>query len=148
VDFVATFNGVSGDAMQFRIRDLQGGLTYRGKVEAVRQTYYVFEATGYFFAMSFSRSRDASGNRASGNFNIVGKEAVQYVRKAFAGKQGITSKAVVLRSRRTKHVPTVLVALNILYVIVALGAGKIDGQGSHNQLFFTVGRRISPAAFM
>jgi hypothetical protein len=85
---------------------------------------------------------------SSGNFSVIGKKAVQYVQKAFAGKKGVTSKAVVTQARRTNHVPTVLVALNILYVIVGLGAGKIDRQGDHNQLFFTVGRRVSPATFM
>jgi hypothetical protein len=120
--------------MQFYIKHLQNGLAYRGKVEAVRQTYYVFEAADYFFIMSFSRSKSAAGNFAAGNFNVVGKKAVQYVQKAFAGKRGVTSKGVLLRSRRTQHVPNVLIALQILYILVAIGAGKIDDQGAHNAM--------------
>ena len=38
------------------IRSLQRGLKYRGRVKAVRQTYHVFEAEGYF-SCSRLRSR-------------------------------------------------------------------------------------------
>ena len=42
------------------IRTLQRGLKYRGRVKAVRQTYHVFEAQGYFFVLSFALSFDST----------------------------------------------------------------------------------------
>jgi hypothetical protein len=119
--------------MRINITDLEGGLTYRGKVAAVRQTYYVFEGTSYYFVASFSRTKPGAGN-----FNVVSKKGVEYVQKAFAGKHGITSSAVVARARQTLHARTTLIALNILYVLVALGAGKIEKRGEHSKLFFRV----------
>src|SRR5262249_54213069 len=76
--------------MEIDITDLEGGLAYRGQVLAVRQTYYVFEASDYFFIVSFS-SRKLGG----GNFNVVAKKAVRYVQRKFKGRQGLTSNAVV-----------------------------------------------------
>src|SRR5947207_6602954 len=119
--------------MRINITDLEGGLTYRGKVVAVRQTYYVFEGTSYFFVASFSRAKPGAGN-----FNVVSKKGVEYVQKAFAGKRGITSSAVLARARQTRHIPTTLFALNILYVLVALGLAQIEKRGEHSKLFFRI----------
>jgi len=57
------------------IRTLQRGLTYCGRVKAVRQTYHVFQAEGYFFVLSFALSKT---RRGSGYFNVVDTAAVDY----------------------------------------------------------------------
>ena len=121
--------------MQVEISDLQKGLIYRGRVSAIRQTYYVLEASEYFFVLSFSRSKEAAGN-----FNVVDKKGVRYVQKAFAGQQGITSNAIVTRAARTKHAPTSLIALNILYILVATGAAQIEDRSDQRKLFFSIKR--------
>jgi len=117
------------------IRKLQQGLKYRDRVEAVRQTYHVFEASDYYFVLSFARSKT---RRASGYFNVVNRAAVEYVQAHLGGKRGVTAKDAVAAARRTKHVPTSLMALSILYVLVALGQARIVRAGEHRQLFFAV----------
>ena len=117
------------------IRTLQRGLKYIDRVEAIRQTYHVFEAQGYFFVLSFARSR---ARRGSGYFNVIATEAVDYVQKRFGGTRGVTAKDVLAASRRTRRIPTSLVALNVLYILVALGSASIARSGENRQLFFTV----------
>jgi hypothetical protein len=117
------------------IRKLQKGLKYRGRVEAVRQTYHVFEASDYFFVLSFSLSKT---RRGSGYFNVVNKAAVDYVHSRLGGHNGVTAKDALTIARRTKHVPTSLMALNILYVLVGLGQARIMRAGEHRQLFFAL----------
>lgn len=117
------------------ISRLQSGLIFRGEVTSVRQTYYVFEAEVCFFVLSFARPES---KRASGYFNIVEANAVDYVRNKFAGDKAVTAKEVVAQARRTKHAPTNLVALNILYVLVASGEARIVRAGEHRQLVFSI----------
>lgn len=117
------------------IRTLQRGLNYRGRVKAVRQTYHVFEAQGYFFVLSFALSK---ARRGSGYFNVIDTQAVDYVQKRLGGTRGVTAKAVVTASRRTRYVPTTLAALNVLYILVALRSASIVRAGKHRQLFFSV----------
>ena len=69
------------------IRTLQRGLTYRGRVKAVRQTYHVFEAQGYFFVLSFALSK---ARRGSGYFNVIDTNGVDYVQQRFGGTRGVT----------------------------------------------------------
>jgi hypothetical protein len=126
---------------QVNIRKLQQGLTYRGRVAAVRQTYHVFEAKDYFFVLSFALSKS---RRGSGYFNVVSSTAVQYVQGRLGGRSGVTAKDVVAAARRTKHVPTSLLALNILYVLVALDQATILRTGNHRQLFFSVRKPRRP----
>lgn len=117
------------------IRKLQQGLEYRGRVAAIRQTYHVFEAPDYFFVLSFARSKARKG---SGYFNVVDQAAVRYVQSRLGGKAGVTAKDVVSAARRTKHVSSSLLALNILYVLVALEQARIQRSGEHRQLFFAL----------
>jgi hypothetical protein len=117
------------------IRKLQQGLQYRGRVPAVRQTYHVFEAKDYFFVLSFALSKSRKG---SGYFNVVDQAAVQFVQSRLGGRSGVTAKDVVKAARRTKHVPTSLVALNILYVLVAQEQAALLRAGENRQLFFSV----------
>ncbi len=124
------------------IRTLQRGLTYRGRVEAVRQTYHVFEAEGYYFVLSFALSKS---RRGSGYFNVIDKDAVDYVQQRVGGTRGVTAKDVVSEARRTRHVTTTLVALNILYILVALGSATIVRSGANRQLFFSVRKQRNAA---
>jgi hypothetical protein len=119
------------------IRKLQQGFKYRGRVAAVRQTYHVFEAQDYFFVLSFALSMARKG---SGYFNVVDAAALNYVQKRLGGKSGVTAKDVMASARRTKHVASNLAALNILYVLVALGQATLLRVGEHRQLFFSVRR--------
>ena len=119
------------------IRKLQQGLKYRGRVGAVRQTYHVFEAQDYFFVLSFALSKARKG---SGYFNVVDQAAVNYVQARLGGKSGVTAKDVVAIARRTEHVPTSLLALNILYILVALQQATLLRAGEHRQLFFSLRR--------
>ena len=117
------------------IRKLQQGLKYCGRVKGVRQTYHVFEARDYFFVLSFARSKARAG---AGYFNVVGKDAVTFVQRSCGGRGRVTAKDVVARARRTKHVPSSLFALNVLYVLTALRQASIVRAGEHRQLFFAV----------
>jgi hypothetical protein len=119
------------------IRTLQRGLNYRGRVKAVRQTYHVFEAQRYFFLLSFALSK---ARRGSGYFNVIDTEAVDYVQRRMGGTRAVTAKDVVAAARRTRHVPTTLAALNVLYILVALRSATIVRAGKNRQLFFAVKR--------
>lgn len=84
------------------IRTLQRGLKYRGLVKAVRQTYYVFEAHGYFFVLSFALSK---ARRGSGYFNVISADAPDgqlLERKSQSSRSGATKLAVSGRPRRKK----------------------------------------------
>ena len=117
------------------IRTLQRGLKYIDRVAAIRQTYHVFEAHGYFFVLSFAHSK---ARRGSGYFNVIATDAVDYVQQRFGGTRGVTAKDVVAASRRTRHIANTLIALNVLYILVALGSASIARAGENRQLFFTV----------
>jgi hypothetical protein len=124
------------------IRKLQRGLTYCGRVEAVRQTYHVFEASGDFLVLSFARSKT---RRGSGYFNFVARAAVDYVHTRLARRRtGVTAKDAVQVAKRTRHVPTSLMGLNILYVLVGIGQARILSAGANRQLFFKL-RKPRPA---
>ena len=117
------------------IRTLQRGLKYCGRVKAIRQTYHVFEAEGYFFVLNFALSK---ARRGSGYFNVIDTDAVDYVQQRLGGTRGVTAKDVVTAARRARYIPTRLVALNVLYILVALRSASILRVGEHRQLFFSV----------
>lgn len=115
------------------IKHLSAGLSFEGKVTGRRQTYYVFSSPKAFFVFSFSRSKPKAGY-----FNMVTREAHAYVRKMTRGQQGVTSQDVNKRARTRKYIGSALEALNVLYVMVALGEAKIDQRHTGIQLFFNV----------
>ena len=123
------------------IRTLQRGLKYCGQVKAVRQTYHVFEAERYFFVLSFARSKT---RRGSGYFNVIDRAAVDYVRQRMAATRAVTAKDVLAAARRTRYIPTALVALNVLYILVVLRSASIVRSGEHRQLIFSM-KRAAPA---
>ncbi len=115
------------------IKNLSSGLTFRGNVTGRRQKYYVFEGKDVFFVFSFSRAKPKSGY-----FNMVSSEAVTYVQRLTRGEQGVPAQSLNKRSRKPKLIGSALEALNILYVMVACGSGKIDHRHKHKQLFFNI----------
>lgn len=121
--------------MSVNIRKLQRGLKYRGRVKSIRQTYHVFEASDDFFVLSFALSKE---RRGSGYFNVISSAAVRYVQGHLAGQTQVTAKIAFAVARRTKHLPTTLMALNALYVLVALDQARILRTGKHRQLFFAL----------
>lgn len=120
------------------IRKLMQGLSYLGEVAGKRQTYYVFRGSDFFLLLSFSRAKANAGN-----FNVVESDAVEYVRGRFAGGKGLTAPEIARKGRRSRHVPSALAALNILYVLVATGHASIDTRRVGPKLFFNVKRRIA-----
>jgi hypothetical protein len=118
------------------LKRLSAGLDFRGKVEGLRQTYYVFEGEAFFFICSFSRTKPKAGN-----FNIVQLDAVRYVERLVASRRSVTAQDLYKRSRSPRHVGSSLEALNILYVLVALDRAKIDRRHTGKQLVFNVSKR-------
>jgi len=117
---------------------LQKRMEFIDKVDAVRQTYYIFKSEDGYLVFSLSATK-----KGSGNFNLVSGTAVEYVYERFSGERNVTSTDVVARARRTKHVPNSLVALNILYVLVAQKRASIQAVGLHSKLYFTI---LSPGS--
>jgi hypothetical protein len=115
------------------IKSLSGGLSFLGRVKGIRQTYSVFEGRDMYFVFSFSRSKPKAGY-----FNAVLSDAVPYARRLTGGKKGVTAQFLNQRARNRKLVGSSLQALNILYVLVAMGIAKIDRRRKTKQLFFNV----------
>jgi len=117
------------------VKRLVQGLSYVGRADGRRQTYHVFRGDEVFFVLSFSRTKPNAGN-----FNIVESDAVDYVRTRFARSSGVTAKDVVARAKRSRHAPSSLLALNILYVLAAIGDVKIDARRTGPKLYFNFRR--------
>ena len=117
------------------IRSLAKGLKYCGAAVGKRQTYFIFESGRAYVVMSSSRTK-----RASGYFNLVSRDAVERIRRSYAGKQDVTAKQLATRSRGA-GVRDALQALNILYVLVATGAAKRDDRHQDQRLHFNISRR-------
>ena len=118
------------------VQKLVQGLSYVGEARGKRQTYYVFRGGDDFLALSFSKTKPRAGN-----FNIVDSEAVDYVRRRLHGSKGVTTNDVVAKTKRSRHVPSSLAALNILYVLVALGEARVDVRRAGPRLHFNLGGR-------
>lgn len=122
--------------MRLSLRSLTTGLNFHGEVQGKRQHYYILSSARQYFVMSVSRRKHDAGN-----FNLVGKAAVDKLHRRLRGQQGLTAKAVFNRSRNRRLVPSHLAALNMLYVLVATGRASIDNRHRSRELFFNVSRR-------
>lgn len=119
--------------MRLSVKILTTGLRFHGEVQGKRQHYYILSSARQYFVMSVSiRKRDA------GNFNLVGRSAVDRLYRRLRGQQGLTAKIVFTRSRNRHLVPSHLAALNMLYVLVATGRASIDGRHRSREIFFNV----------
>lgn len=116
-----------------KIKKLMQGLSYCGEAEGKRQSYYVFGGAEFFLVLSFSHTKPNAGN-----FNIVESDAADYIYDRFAGAKAVTTNDVVEKGRRSRHVPSALAALNIMYVLAATGRASIDARRVGPKLFFNV----------
>jgi hypothetical protein len=118
--------------MKLDVTTLTKGLHFHGEVQGKRQRYFVLSSPRQYFVMSLSRSK-----RGAGNFNLVGKTAVERLHRRLRGRRNLTARLVYERSRR--GVPSALVALNMLYVLVATGRASIDSRrAASREIFFNV----------
>ena len=123
--------------MKLNVNSLTKGLTFHGEVQGKRQHYYILSSAHQYFVMSVSNSK-----RDAGNFNLVGKSAVDHLYRRLRGQQGRTARLVFDRTRNRRLVPSPLAALNILYVLVATNRASIDmRRKSSREIFFNVRRR-------
>ena len=118
------------------VKNIVQSLNYVGKASGKRQTYYVFRGEDDFLVLSFSRTKPQAGN-----FNIVEADAVDYVRSRFAGAKAVTVNDVVAKAKRTRRVRSPLAALNILYVLNALGDLSVDARRAGPKLYFNFKQR-------
>jgi len=116
-----------------KIKSLAAGLTYRGEVSGMKQTYYVFESGKAWVVMSESRTKPDTGY-----FTMVSAAAVDYVRKNYAGQQDLTTRSLMARSRKPRLLKNALQALNILYVLVATGQATRDDRFKDRALHFNI----------
>jgi hypothetical protein len=121
--------------MKLNVRSLIRGLTFHGVVQGKRQQYYVLSSARQYFVMSLSRSK-----RASGNFNLVAKSAVEHLFRRLKGQQGVTARLVYARTKKRRLLPSHLAALNILYVLVAIDRATVDARHKSREIFFNVKR--------
>ena len=119
--------------MRLNVKSLTTGLDFHGEVQGKRQHYYVLSSARQYFVMSVSISK-----RDAGNFNLVGRFAVDRLYRRLRCQQGLTAKGVFTRSRSRRLVPSHLAALNMLYVLVATGRATIDGRHRSREIFFNV----------
>src|SRR5205814_6115182 len=73
--------------MKLDVKTLTRGLEFHGEVEGKRQRYFVLSSPRQYFVMSLSRSK-----RDAGNFNLVGKAAVEKLHTRLRGKRGLTAR--------------------------------------------------------
>ena len=71
--------------MKLNVKSLTTGLTFHGEVHGKRQHYYVLSSARQYFVMSISNSK-----RDAGNFNLVGKAAVDRLYRRLRGRRGLT----------------------------------------------------------
>lgn len=119
--------------MKLNVDSLTRGLQYHGDVQGKRQHYYVLSGARQYFVMSLSMTK-----RGAGNFNLVGRAAVDRLHRRLRGRRGLTARTVFERSRNRRAVPSPLAALNMLYVLVATGRATIDQRRASREIFFNV----------
>jgi hypothetical protein len=119
--------------MKLSVQSLTTGLQYHGDVQGKRQHYYVLSNPRQYLVMSLSASK-----RDAGNFNLVSRSAVETLYRRLRGKRGLTASEIYSRARNRRAIPSALVALNMLYVLVATGRASVDRRASSPQLFFNV----------
>ena len=122
--------------VKLNVKSLTRGLTFHGEVLGKRQRYYVLSSPHHYFVMSVS-----SRKRAAGNFNLVGRSAVDRLARRLRGQRGLTATLVFTRTRNRRLVPSALAALNVLYVLVATGRASIDRRHASREIFFNVKQR-------
>jgi hypothetical protein len=88
--------------------------TLAGEVAAARRSYFIFEGPKYYIVATLS-------DPLAGNFTLVDRAAVDYVRKRFGGQKDLTSVELLRRSKNPRYIRGRFGALYILYILEALG---------------------------
>jgi len=117
------------------LKDLQ----YVSDVEAKRQRYYIYSREEGFLVLSVSHSRPGSYN-----LNFIEKDALEFIRRQFSRRKGITSQtmaketvAPVFFSRMDDREKRLRI-LNICYVLVALGHARMRKEEGSRELRFDI----------
>lgn len=116
-----------------KVQEIPMGLHYLGEVTGARQTYHVFQGQAHYLLLSWKK-----GDPRSGNFNVVTSEAVAQVEQRFAGRKGLTAKALLEESKHLGHFRDRFHALNVLYALVAAGKASIDHRYKAGALVFNL----------
>ena len=74
--------------MKLNVKSLTTGLQFHGEVQGKRQHYYVLSSARHYFVMSVSRSK-----RDAGNFNLVGKSAVETLYRRLRRREVLVERA-------------------------------------------------------
>jgi hypothetical protein len=117
------------------LQDLQ----YVGDVEAKRQRYYVYSREEGYLVLSVSHSRPGSYN-----LNFIEKDALEFIRRQFSRRRGITSQTMAREAiapvffSRMNDIEKRLRILNICYVLVALGHAKLRKREGSRELKFDI----------
>lgn len=110
-------------------RNLTRGLQYLKEVESKKQTYYILQSQKQYLLMSLQ-------TETKGNFTIVEAAAVNYVFQKVKGKKNITANDIIKISRKPNFIYNNFDALNIAYVLVAMGKATIDSRFKDNKMHF------------
>jgi hypothetical protein len=113
-----------------KIPELFSNIAYVGQAEGDRKTYYVFQGRSRYLVVS----PNAQGGF---NMNLVDPEAREVIRKRFRGKK-VTTRLVSDTARRPDLFPRPLEALNVLYVMVALGDARKLKQREGKAMVFKI----------
>ena len=106
-----------------------------GEVTGARRSYAVFEGPRYYVVVTFSTA-------VAGNFTLIDKKAVDYVRSAFAGKKDLTSVELLRRIKKRKYARERFDALYILHILEASGeATRRTAKAPARGFLFSLRRR-------
>lgn len=116
-----------------KISTLFEGVSYVGKAEGDRRTYYVFKShVGYLVL--------APNSTGSFNLNIVDVDAPEVITNAFKGKE-LTAQRLGRSGRRPDLFGGPFASHNGLYVMVALGRARKLKKREGKAMVFKIGRR-------
>ncbi len=96
------------------IRSLLQELTFQGRAQGLKRTYYVFQGTGDYLVAS-------ANGRAGLNITVVGRRVPRALSGKFRGREVTTS---LLKRKSGRLLAEPFAPLNALYVMVALGAAR------------------------
>ena len=115
-----------------RIPDLFKGVSYVGKAEGDRRTYYVFDSQGGYLIV-------APNSTGGFNLNVVNRKVPDAVTSAFKGKK-LTAGRLKRSSRRPSLFRGPFSSLQALYVMVALGRAWKLKQREEKAMVFKISR--------
>ena len=113
-----------------KLRELFKEIRYVGEAEGDRNTYYTFEANKCYLVL-------APNTKRGYYLNIVEREAPDAITKEFKG-QRVTSTLLSSKARRRDLFPKPLIALNALYVTVALRRARKLKQRDGRSIVFKI----------